>query len=91
MKSLTDKLGLKGGLKNIEKECGIVRPDDLAVMRGQHAVDAWRMWKTTGEERFLELLVKYNEEDVINLKQLAEYAIPKLWEKTRALLIAIHR
>ncbi len=83
LRHVLKKIGHSGGLKDIEKELGILRREEVKVMRGHHASEAWKLWKTTGEAKFLELLLMYNEEDVVNLKQLAEYAIPKLWAKTR--------
>jgi uncharacterized protein len=79
------KIGLKHGLKNIEKELGIERSEETHLLRGHNAVELWKMWKTTGDQYFLDLLIKYNEEDIINLKQVADYAIPRLWEKVRTI------
>jgi len=47
------------------------------------AVYLWHQFKSTGNKKYLDLLVKYNEEDIVNLKPLAEYAIPELWNKIR--------
>jgi uncharacterized protein len=83
LRYVCSKIGLKNGLKSIEKELGIERPEEVKVMDGNNAVELWKCWKATGEEKFLELLIKYNEEDIVNLKQVADYAIPRLWEKVR--------
>ena len=82
LRHVLSKLGHKGGLKAIEKDLGIKRRKEVSLFNGHNAIDAWKMWKSTGDRSYLELLIMYNEEDVINLKQLAEYAVPKLWEKT---------
>lgn len=74
LKPLCLRLGLKGGLKEIERQLGIPRPQHL---RG-HAVDAWKAFWASGDKEWLELLVKYNEEDAVNLKQLVEKCIGKL-------------
>ena len=65
--------GLVGGLKHIEKAIGIERPHGLSGVSGSDAVYLWNMWKSTGEREYLEKLVLYNEEDIINLKPLAEH------------------
>ncbi len=78
------KLGLTGGLKSIEKELGIKRADEVANMQGAQAVYLWQLWKSTGEKKYLDLLVQYNEEDILNLKPLAEYAYKGLVEKFKS-------
>lgn len=75
------RIGLTGGLKKIEKELGIKRADEVAEMQGSDAVYLWQMWKTTGNRKYLDLLVQYNEEDILNLKPLAEYTYKNLQEK----------
>jgi uncharacterized protein len=77
------KIGLSGGLKNVEKEVGIKRADEVEGISGADAVYLWQKYKSTGNKEFLDLLVQYNEEDIVNLQQLADYVVPKLWEKTR--------
>ena len=83
LRHVLSKIGHTGGLKKIEKDLGIQRPEEVLAFDGQAAVDAWKMWKATGDRRFLELLIKYNEEDVINLKPLAKMAVKELWKQTR--------
>lgn len=77
------KVGLNGGLKEIEKTLGINRPEELECLRGHSAVELWKMWCVTHDERFLNLLIKYNEEDILNLKPIADHAINELWKRTR--------
>jgi uncharacterized protein YprB with RNaseH-like and TPR domain len=76
-------VGLKGGLKSIEKDVGIRRPDELAVIHGAQAPALWNAYHATGDEYYLNLLVKYNEEDCSNLQTLADKVIPQLWENVR--------
>ena len=80
VKSLTDKLGLKGGLKNIEKEIGIKRKDIIEDFSGGDALTLWRMYRATGDEDYLNLLVEYNEYDIMNLKNVAEKCIERMRE-----------
>ena len=79
------KVGLNGGLKAIERKIGIKRADEVSTIMGSDAVYLWNMWKTTGNRKHLDLLVQYNEEDIVNLKPLAEKVIPDLWKRTRSL------
>jgi len=39
------------------------------------------MWRATGDEYYLNLLIEYNEDDTIHLKKIAEYAVAKLSAK----------
>jgi len=75
------KLGFSGGLKKIEKQLGIKRAEEVCGINGSDAVYLWNMYKATGKEHYLELLVKYNEEDIINLKPLAEFAYTEMKKK----------
>ena len=77
-------IGLKGGLKMIEKELGLKRENKIvdAIYGGDPAL-LWRKFLATGDRDFIELLVNYNEEDIINLKPIADYSINRLWEKIR--------
>ncbi len=56
--------GLYGGLKSVEKRLGIPRATE--GLTGADAMRLWHEW-TLGREASLEVLLKYNEEDVVNL------------------------
>lgn len=76
------RIGLKGGLKLVEKQLSINRSNHIVEgMYGGDAAQLYRMWKGSGDEYYLRLLVEYNEEDVINLKRLAEHAYKELKER----------
>ena len=64
------KVGLRGGLKKIEKELNIVRDDEIAEVDGRFAVRLWKRWERMGDQKALDLLIRYNQEDVINLEKL---------------------
>jgi uncharacterized protein len=81
LRYLMKDLGFSGGLKRIEKEVGINREDELAEVDGFEAVRLWRRYQK-GDVGALELLKKYNEADVVNLKTLMEFTYDKLKEKT---------
>ncbi len=72
------RIGLAGGLKEIEKKLGIKRSRVIEKIYGGDAVLLWRKWFATGDEYYLRLLVEYNEEDCINLRYIADYAYQKL-------------
>lgn len=64
-------LGYRGGLKAIERELGIERSAETRFLDGWDAVRLWNQY-LGGSREALELLKKYNEEDVRNLKPLLE-------------------
>ncbi len=82
VRSVTGRLGLKGGLKNIEKELGIKRSAIVEKFYGGDALTLWRMYRATGDDYYLQLLVEYNEYDIINLKIVAENCVKKMKEKS---------
>ena len=64
---------LTGGLKDIEKKLGIKRNRIIDNMYGGDIIALWKIFKTTGDKYYLNLLVEYNEEDIINLKKIMEH------------------
>ncbi|MFI5388043.1 MAG: ribonuclease H-like domain-containing protein [Fimbriimonadales bacterium] len=75
---LLRRLGHRGGLKRIEKEFGIVRPEGLDGLDGFDAVVLWRRYCSLGDESALNRLIAYNREDCVNLERLAEIAFSKM-------------
>lgn len=69
-------LGLRGGLKKVEKELGIDR-GELDGVDGMFAVRLWSAFQHTGEKRFLDTLLAYNVADVIGLEYMAAYALAR--------------
>ncbi len=61
---------LKGGLKAVELQLGI--PRQLKGVDGFQAVILWWRYRSYDDEDALSILLKYNEEDVVNLKALRE-------------------
>lgn len=76
------KLGLKGGLKGVEHALHLNR-GMIEGVEGECAVELWHRYLRTKEERYLNTLVAYNAEDVINLEFLLYYAYNHLVEKHR--------
>ncbi|MBM4413825.1 MAG: exonuclease [Chloroflexi bacterium] len=62
------KHGLRGGLKRIEVITGIAR--DTAGITGSDAPRLWHLYEYNNDINALELLLNYNQEDVINLFRL---------------------
>ncbi len=62
---------LYGGLKRVEETLGIHR--DLAGLSGLDAVKLWARYENEGDQNSLEVLLKYNKEDVMNLLILEEH------------------
>lgn len=73
------KLGYSGGLKRIECTLGVSRSEETEGMDGFDAVRLWRRYEK-GDEESLDLLIKYNEEDVKNLEKIIKMTHPKMIE-----------
>jgi uncharacterized protein len=71
LRFLLARLGYRGGLKKIEPRFGINRPDEVNGMDGYMAVILWQRYQR-GDRTALDLLLKYNREDVVNLEVLME-------------------
>ncbi len=72
------RLKLQGGLKRLEHALGIEREDAVKGMNGYDAVRLWELWRR-GDQDALDLLVRYNREDTVNLMRIA----PVLYEQLR--------
>lgn len=80
LRFLMKNLGYSGGLKSIEKQMGIERESDLNGLTGRDAVKLWRRYKKFDDTQALDKLVRYNIEDIENLKVLMDYSYDKLKE-----------
>ena len=65
------KLGLRGGLKSIEEQVGLLRDPTVAGLNGFDAVLLWKDYQW-GDESALERLILYNTMDIVQLKPLME-------------------
>ncbi len=74
-------IGYRGGLKNIERELGLERDEEIQGVDGFEAVRLWHRYKR-GDEGALKTLVKYNQADIENLKTLMEFAFENLRKRT---------
>ena len=80
LKWTLNQLGLKGGLKRLEKRMGLTRPQEVEGLTGWDAVKLWQRHQA-GEAGALDTLLVYNACDVINLKPLLEYSCRKLGQR----------
>ena len=60
--------GLRGGLKSVEQKLGIVRSQ--TPLENMEIQDCWSRWKHRNDDDALARLLKYNEDDVMNLIEL---------------------
>lgn len=72
------KVGMCGGLKQVEKDIGIVRSDNIAEVDGFEAVRLWKRWINSGDREARDRLVEYNVADTVNLRELADLAYHRL-------------
>ena len=70
--------GLTGSLKEIEQQLGIKRSTIIGKIAGGDPSLLWRRFQATGDEDYLRLLLEYNEEDVCNLKRIADAVVARL-------------
>jgi len=78
---VTRKLGMKGGLKEIETQLGIRRPSEIEELTGYDATVLWAKY-LRGDKKALSQLIQYNTEDVVHLKAIMEIAYDRLAKKT---------
>ncbi|HYB74559.1 MAG TPA: ribonuclease H-like domain-containing protein [Candidatus Sulfotelmatobacter sp.] len=68
------RVGLKGGLKRVEAQIGIVR--QTQGVDGYAAMRLWANYTNDGDADALQTLLLYNREDVLNLALLDAYLEP---------------
>lgn len=67
---LARSVGLSGGLKSVERQIGIARPEDVDEISGFDAVILWKHYLKNHDQSALRRLVRYNLEDTVNLERL---------------------
>ena len=72
------RVGHRGGLKQLEVDLGITRPDEIDDIGGIEAVRLWKRWERYNDQDALDRLVEYNRADTINLELITELIYPKL-------------
>lgn len=73
LRPISQSMGLKGGLKEVEKQLGIKRPEPIRDVGGREATELWSQF-IHGDDDALEMLLQYNIFDTVNLEAiLLEY------------------
>ncbi|RMF54324.1 exonuclease [Candidatus Woesearchaeota archaeon] len=86
LKTACLRIGLEGGLKIIEKQLGIKRSGLVERLYGGDILLLWKMFRGSRDPYYLDLLIEYNEYDVINLKLIAERVVSELKKQHLKLL-----
>lgn len=77
------RVGVRGGLKKIERQFGISRSDETDGLNGRDAIFLWNR-HLRGDPDALRILTEYNREDVVNLEVLSQIT----YDKMRAVTLA---
>lgn len=75
------RVGLLGGLKSIETNFGIVR-DASQKLYGDDPIHVWRKFIGTSQNKYLDMLVDYNQDDAGNLQKIADHVYGELKKNT---------
>ncbi len=81
---VTRRLGMQGGLKEVETQLKIRRADSIADIDGYEATVLWSKHQR-GVSGALDQLIQYNTEDVVHLKAIMEIAYDRLCKETAAI------
>src|SRR6185312_14847315 len=79
------RLGLNGGLKEVEKLLGLSRPSEVEEMSGYDATVLWSRYQR-GNRAALDQLIQYNTEDVVHLKAIMEMTYDRLAKEASSAL-----
>jgi hypothetical protein len=71
LRYVLDRLGHRGGLKQVESKFGLSREGPIGKVDGWLAPLLWKEYKR-GKSEALKALVRYNAEDIVNLRTLME-------------------
>ena len=74
LRFVTRRLGIGGGLKEIEGKIGAERPQHLKGVNGYDAVLLWRAYLRRGDVEALRFLVEYNLYDAFQLRTLMDFS-----------------
>lgn len=79
---ISRKLGISGGLKQIENYLGISRnTKNLDGIDGKTAIYLWKEYQLTNDKRYLDTLLAYNIEDAVNLERILYWFYDRLRAK----------
>jgi hypothetical protein len=71
LRYVLERLGHRGGLKQVERKFGLSRDGPIGKVDSWLAPHLWQEYKR-GRPEALKALVRYNAEDIINLRTLME-------------------
>lgn len=77
LKPLCARLGLTGGLKEVENVLHLKRPGHLYG----NPVELWKAFHASGDREYLDLLLEYNREDCENLRGVMNVVYKRMKEK----------
>ena len=72
------RVGLRGGLKHIERDIGLSRDGDIEGVDGEEAVRLWKNWERRNDAESLRILTEYNRADTINLETVSDTVYRRL-------------
>jgi len=75
------RIGMRGGLKQIERDVGIERTDGAYGLNGRDAIFLWNRYRY-GDLGALDRLIAYNRADVVNLEALSYICFERLARQT---------
>lgn len=75
------RIGYTGGLTIIEQTIGIKRSEDTTGITGFDAIRFWHKYEHDNTDT-LELLLKYKQEDIVNLETISELTHTEFVKKT---------
>ena len=83
LRAVAMSLGFSEGLKSLESFIGVTRDYgfDGKIKHGDPSL-LWRTWLVTRDYYYLDILIKYNQDDTIILSTLANKMIKELWSRT---------
>lgn len=89
LRHLAPRVGIRGGLKKVERLLGIRRAEEIKMLCSHDAVYLWRIWERKRSAKALRLLVDYNRADCENLRRVADEVCRRMAEKS-SIPVRIH-
>ncbi len=74
--------GLSGGLKDMERQLGLARADEIKDVRGLGAIQLWATWRSQGDLAAYRRLTSYCLADCANLRPFGDAIYQRLWDRT---------
>lgn len=77
LRFLSKRAGFSGGQKDVEKQLGILRAEELSALTGEAAPILWHRYRR-GDIESLGMLLKYNHADIRGMKQIFDIVAKSL-------------